>query len=237
MTMIMMATQSRICTYKRGGFIKQEKVNYIFLMLKILVILLFIFEFTILLTDAHGTPIEKRIINSNGTEVGRQNEIDCHLTSARALVGHLHINKMIMASDTIVRMSDIFIVEEEDIVIDNIAEDIMNEPCEPEIIIEQPNNYIGTFEGTWYCGTDMGYSTQPYGSSGRTLETGYSVASNYFPSGTLLYIEGAGVTGTYRVDDTGGMSSNVIDFYYWDRAFVPQSFLMSGRINIEVYIL
>ena len=235
--MIMMATQSRICTYKRGGFIKQEKVNYIFLMLKILVILLFIFEFTILLTDAHGTPIEKRIINSNGTEVGRQNEIDCHLTSARALVGHLHINKMIMASDTIVRMSDIFIIEEEDIVIDNIAEDIMNEPCEPEIIIEQPNNYIGTFEGTWYCGTDMGYSTPPYGSSGRTLETGYSVASNYFPSGTLLYIEGAGVTGTYRVDDTGGMSSNVIDFYYWDRAFVPQSFLRSGRINIEVYIL
>lgn len=237
MTMIMMATQSRICTYKRGGFIKQDKVNYIFLMLKILVILLFIFEFTILLTDAHGTPIEKRIINSNGTEVGRQNEIDCHLTSARALVGHLHINKMIMASDTIVRMSDIFIIEEEDIVIDNIAEDIMNEPCEPEIIIEQPNNYIGTFEGTWYCGTDMGYSTPPYGSSGRTLETGYSVASNYFPSGTLLYIEGAGVTGTYRVDDTGGMSSNVIDFYYWDRVFVPQSFLMSGRINIEVYIL
>ena len=233
----MTATQSRICTYKRGGFIKQEKVNYIFLILKILVILLFIIEFTILLINAHGTPIEKKIINSNEAEVGRQNEIDCHLTLARALVGHLHINKMIMASDTIVRMSDIFIVEEEDIVIDNIAEDIMNEPCEPEIIVEQPNNYIGTFEGTWYCGTDMGYSTPPYGSSGRTLETGYSVASNYFPSGTLLYIEGAGVTGTYRVDDTGGMSSNVIDFYYWDRAFVPQSFLVSGRINIEVYIL
>ena len=141
-----------------------------------------------------------------------------------------------MASDTIVRMSDIFIVEE-DIVIDNIAEDITNEPCEPEIIIEQPNNYIGTFEGTWYCATDMGYSTPTYGSSGRTLATGYSVASNYFPSSILLYIEGTGVTGTYRVDDTGGMSNNVIDFYYWDRAFVPQSFLVSGRINIEVYIL
>lgn len=234
--MMIVVTQSKICIYKRGGFIKQEKVNYIFLILKILVILLFIFEFTILLINAHGTPVEKRIINSNETEVGRQNEIDCHIASARALVSHLHINKMIMASDTIVRMSDIFIVEE-DIVIDNIAEDIMNEPCEPETIIEQPNNYVGTFEGTWYCATDMGYSTPPYGSSGRTLETGYSVASNYFPSGTLLYIEGAGVTGTYRVDDTGGMSSNVIDFYYWDRAFVPQSFLMSGRINIEVYIL
>ena len=234
--MMIVVTQSKICIYKRGGFIKQEKVNYIFLILKILVILLFIFEFTILLINAHGTPVEKININSNETEVGRQNEIDCHLTSARALVGHLHINKMIMASDTIVRMSDIFIVEE-DIVIDNIAEDITNEPCEPEIIIEQPNNYIGTFEGTWYCATDMGYSTPPYGSSGRILETGYSVVSNYFPSGTLLYIEGTGVTGTYRVDDTGGMSNNVIDFYYWDRAFVPQSFLVSGRINIEVYIL
>lgn len=234
--MMIVVTQSKICIYKRGGFIKQEKVNYIFLILKILVILLFIFEFTILLINAHGTPVEKININSNETEVGRQNEIDCHLTSARALVGHLHINKMIMASDTIVRMSDIFIVEE-DIVIDNIAEDITNEPCEPEIIIEQPNNYIGTFEGTWYCATDMGYSTPPYGSSGRILETGYSVASNYFPSGTLLNIEGTGVTGTYRVDDTGGMSNNVIDFYYWDRAFVPQSFLVSGRINIEVYIL
>ena len=234
--MMIVVTQSKICIYKRGGFIKQEKVNYIFLILKILVILLFIFEFTILLINAHGTPVEKININSNETEVGRQNEIDCHLTSTRALVGHLHINKMIMASDTIVRMSDIFIVEE-DIVIDNIAEDITNEPCEPEIIIEQPNNYIGTFEGTWYCATDMGYSTPPYGSSGRILETGYSVASNYFPSGTLLYIEGTGVTGTYRVDDTGGMSNNVIDFYYWDRAFVPQSFLVSGRINIEVYIL
>ncbi|WP_207741381.1 hypothetical protein [Ruminococcus bicirculans (ex Wegman et al. 2014)] len=233
---MIVVTQSKICIYKRGGFIKQEKVNYIFLILKILVILLFIFEFTILLINAHGTPVEKININSNETEVGRQNEIDCHLTSARALVGHLHINKMIMASDTIVRMSDIFIVEE-DIVIDNIAEDITNEPCEPEIIIEQSNNYIGTFEGTWYCATDMGYSTPPYGSSGRILETGYSVASNYFPSGTLLYIEGTGVTGTYRVDDTGGMSNNVIDFYYWDRAFVPQSFLVSGRINIEVYIL
>lgn len=234
--MMIVVTQSKICIYKRGGFIKQEKVNYIFLILKILVILLFIFEFTILLINAHGTPVEKININSNETEVGRQNEIDCHLTSARALVGHLHINKIIMASDTIVRMSDILIVEE-DIVIDNIAKDITNEPCEPEIIIEQPNNYIGTFEGTWYCATDMGYSTPPYGSSGRTLETGYSVASNYFSSGTLLYIEGTGVTGTYRVDDTGGMSNNVVDFYYWDRAFVPQSFLVSGRINIEVYIL
>lgn len=73
--MIMMATQSRICTYKRGGFIKQEKVNYIFLMLKILVILLFIFEFTILLTDAHGTPIEKESLIVTEPKLGGKMEL------------------------------------------------------------------------------------------------------------------------------------------------------------------
>ena len=102
---------------------------------------------------------------------------------------------------------------------------------------EPPTNYAGTFEGTWYCATDMGYTSPPYGSSGRTLETGYSVASNYFEPGTLLYIEGDGIAGTYRVDDTGIMSNNVIDFYYWDRDYIPESFLIAGRINIQVYVI
>ena len=102
---------------------------------------------------------------------------------------------------------------------------------------EPPTNYAGTFEGTWYCATDMGYTSPPYGSSERTLETGYSVASNYFEPGTLLYIEGDGIAGTYRVDDTGIMSNNVIDFYYWDRDYIPESFLIAGRINIQVYVI
>ena len=102
---------------------------------------------------------------------------------------------------------------------------------------ESPTNYAGVFEGTWYCAADMGYTSPPYGSSGRTLETGYSVASNYFEPGTLLYIEGDGITGTYRVDDTGIMSNNVIDFYYWDRDYIPESFLIAGRINIQVYVI
>lgn len=97
--------------------------------------------------------------------------------------------------------------------------------------------YVGTFEATWYCATDMGYTTVPYGSSGRTLETAYSVASNYFPQGTLLYIEGGGLSGTYRVDDTGAMATNVIDFYYWDRSYVPVDFRTAGRIKIQVYII
>lgn len=97
--------------------------------------------------------------------------------------------------------------------------------------------YAGTFEATWYCATNMGYTTAPYGSSSRTLETAYSVASNYFPQGTLLYIEGGGLSGTYRVDDTGAMATNVIDFYYWDRSYVPVDFLTAGRIKIQVYII
>ena len=74
---------------------------------------------------------------------------------------------------------------------------------------EEPINYGTSFEGTWYEG---GYGT--YGYSGRTLVSGYSVASNYFPQGTIIHVSGSGLDGTYRVDDTGAMGSNVIDFYY-----------------------
>lgn len=114
-----------------------------------------------------------------------------------------------------------------------------NIPAVNDILeIDNTNSvYAGIFEATWYCATDMGYITAPYGSSGRTLETAYSVASNYFPQGTLLYIEGGGLSGTYRVDDTGAMATNVIDFYYWDRSYVPADFLTAGRIKIQVYII
>lgn len=114
-----------------------------------------------------------------------------------------------------------------------------NIPAVNDILeIDNTNSvYAGIFEATWYCATNMGYTTAPYGSSGRTLETAYSVASNYFPQGTLLYIEGGGLSGTYRVDDTGAMATNVIDFYYWDRSYVPADFLTAGRIKIQVYII
>lgn len=97
--------------------------------------------------------------------------------------------------------------------------------------------YLGTYEATWYCATDMGYSSPPYGASGRTLQSGYSIASNSIPSGTLVKITGGGIDGIYRVDDRGGMSNNVIDVYYWDRSCVPYSFLNSGRISVEVYLV
>lgn len=116
--------------------------------------------------------------------------------------------------------------------------DNINSVVQENVIQDTPDPiYAGTFEATWYCATDMGYTTAPYGSSGRTLETAYSVASNYFPQGTLLYIEGGGLSGTYRVDDTGAMATNVIDFYYWDRSYVPADFLTTGRIKIQVYII
>lgn len=116
--------------------------------------------------------------------------------------------------------------------------DNINSVVQENVIQDTPDPiYAGIFEATWYCATDMGYTTAPYGSSGRTLETAYSVASNYFPQGTLLYIEGGGLSGTYRVDDTGAMATNVIDFYYWDRSYVPADFLTAGRIKIQVYII
>ena len=97
--------------------------------------------------------------------------------------------------------------------------------------------YLGWYEGTWYCAVDMGYTSQPYGASGRYLETAYSVASNSIPQGSIIRVVGAGLDGIYRVDDRGGMANNVVDFYYWDRSYVPSSFLTAGRVGIEVYLI
>ena len=84
------------------------------------------------------------------------------------------------------------------------------------------------FQGTWYEG-----GTTTYGYSGRTLVSGYSVASNYFPQGTIIKVEGCGLDGTYRVDDKGGMSNNVVDFFY-HYGEVPSKFRQLGRVNIKV---
>lgn len=94
---------------------------------------------------------------------------------------------------------------------------------------EELVNYGTSFEGTWYEG---GYGT--YGYSGRTLISGYSVASNYFPQGTIIQVSGSGLDGTYRVDDTGAMGSNVIDFYY-AYGDVPSDFRNLGRVSITAY--
>ncbi|MDE6149662.1 MAG: hypothetical protein K2F81_06160 [Ruminococcus sp.] len=98
------------------------------------------------------------------------------------------------------------------------------------ITTQKKINAQAAFEATWYEG-----STGTYGYSGRTLISGYSVASNYFPQGTLIKIEGSGLDGIYRVDDKGSMSNNVIDFFY-NYGEVPNNFRQMGRVSIVAYV-
>lgn len=70
--------------------------------------------------------------------------------------------------------------------------------------------YLGTYRITGYdphcahcCGKTDGITA-----SGRQAEFGVTVGCNSLPLGTEVYIEGYGF---YRIDDTGGMSMNVID--------------------------
>lgn len=85
------------------------------------------------------------------------------------------------------------------------------------------------FKATYYCGSDTAY-----GASGRTLVSGYSVASSCYPMGTILYIESDGTIpdGLYRVDDTG-CASNIIDFFY-HHGEVPEDFSWMGVTYINV---
>lgn len=66
-----------------------------------------------------------------------------------------------------------------------------------------PDNTGSIFQLTAYTwtGNPMANGQYPYVGA---------CASNYFPLGTLLYIEGYG---TYTVCDRGGMANNVIDIY------------------------
>lgn len=66
--------------------------------------------------------------------------------------------------------------------------------------------------------------------NGNYPTVGYTFASNYFPLGTRLYIEGIGEG---VVEDTGGMGNNVVDIYMGD----VQTCINFGRQNAEVYIL
>ena len=68
------------------------------------------------------------------------------------------------------------------------------------------------------------------GSSGRKLIPGYSVASNYYPQGTILDIDGK----EYRVDDTGGMALNVVDFYAGDDLKMYKAFANKKIKSIKV---
>lgn len=87
---------------------------------------------------------------------------------------------------------------------------------------------------TYYSG-----KTGCKGASGRQLLNDYSVACNSIPLGTIVHIESGdgSVCGDYRVDDTGGMSNNVIDIFYSSYDNVPSSFRVNGRVSCTVYIV
>ena len=117
---------------------------------------------------------------------------------------------------------------------------------EPETIPEETVcggdiNYVeplsGYWDSTYYCATSMGYTSQPYGASGNLLVSGYSVASDYFAYGTLLYIESEYMTGVFEVMDCGVGNSNTIDFYFWDSSEVPAGFRQAGRVPITITII
>jgi hypothetical protein len=92
-----------------------------------------------------------------------------------------------------------------------------------------------------YSINELTYYSGPsgcYGSCGRTLLNDYSIASNLLPDGTIVHIESddGSICGDYRVDDTGGMGSNVIDIFYTDYSNVPYPFSRDGRISCTVWV-
>jgi hypothetical protein len=132
------------------------------------------------------------------------------------------------------------------ILTDSIIESIVY-PIETEVvtktepIIVEPVTKIeplnGYWDGTYYAATSMGYTYQPCGASGNQLISGYSVASDYFPFGTLLYIESDYMNGTFRVDDCGVGNYNTIDFYFYDNSEIPVGFLNAGRVPITITVI
>lgn len=97
-----------------------------------------------------------------------------------------------------------------------------------------------TFQATYY----MDFTLPYIGASGRDLISGYSVASNYFPFGSIVYVESDYFpSGEYRVDDCGGMANNVLDFYYLNYDFgygagqLTPEFKKAGRVNVKVTLI
>lgn len=74
--------------------------------------------------------------------------------------------------------------------------------------------FFKNYDLTAYCKCSIccgHWSNVPGTASGATPVEGVTIAVNGVPFGTELYIEGYG---TYIVQDTGGMGSNVIDVYF-----------------------
>lgn len=108
-----------------------------------------------------------------------------------------------------------------------------------EPTISPVSNYPlgGYWDMTYYSATALGYTSPPCGASGNQLIEGYSVACDFLPYGTLIYIESDYLNGTFRVDDCGTGSTNTIDVYYWDNANVPYDFAQAGRVPITITVI
>lgn len=65
--------------------------------------------------------------------------------------------------------------------------------------------------------------------NGNWPTPGYTVASNDYPLGTRIYIEGLG---EFVVEDTGGMGSGVIDIYMGDVETCIQFGVQSGNVYV-----
>ena len=98
---------------------------------------------------------------------------------------------------------------------------LFTEPEEPQ---EPTLTYLGTYQLTAYAWTGNRCANGNY----PTLN--YTIASNSIPMGSRVYIEGYG---EFVVEDTGGMSSNVIDVYMGDYSTCIQF----GRRTANVYLI
>lgn len=97
--------------------------------------------------------------------------------------------------------------------------------------------YAGSFKATWYTAVDMGYTYVPGGLDGTGLVSGYSIASSALPAGSLVQIVGGGIDGIYHVNDYCPSGGSIIDFYYWDRSYIPEHFRIDGTYTVEAYVL
>lgn len=79
-------------------------------------------------------------------------------------------------------------------------------------IESQPSQYLGQYKLTAYCACSSccGQWANGITASGTTATQGRTVACNSLPLGTKIIING----NTYIVEDTGGMSNNVIDVFF-----------------------
>lgn len=109
---------------------------------------------------------------------------------------------------------------------------------EPVTELTRPEGEVLSCHGVYY---NASYGA--YGAMGVPLTVGYSVACNWVPLGTKLYIwndYGYIPEGIYEVQDTGGywgLNVDYIDFFVADGAWLSYLFARDGNIPINVVVL